>query len=190
MGRILLAVVAATLSQAGCLDEDYGRLNFEPAAAEFELATMEYKAIWAADAKRILKALKRRTGLQFEDGPVSVIVYEGVSSSGYKDLPMRMRASYSTETKRGTLVHEMSHRLVADLIPKQEESHPIIFLFLYDVWIDLWGREFADFQVSVESRRRGLYDYESAWRDALALGAAGRAEAWQAFIKSRQPTLP
>ena len=134
----------------------------------------------------IVAAMERRTGLDFEEGPVGVIVYEGVSFSGYKDIPMRMRASYPAETKRGTLVHELSHRITADLFRKNEQDHPYIFLFLYDVWVDLWGRAFADNQVAVESRRRGIYDYEAAWEEALALGPEGRAAAWRAIVDERR----
>ena len=48
--------------------------------------------------------------------------------------------------------------------------------------MQLWGQEFADEQVAVESERRGHYDYEAAWRDALALGREGRAERWKQFL--------
>jgi len=52
-------------------------------------------------------------------------------------------------------------------VPQDVEGHPITFLFLYDVWVDLWGREFADAQVKVERARRGVY--EAAWQEVLAL---------------------
>ena len=117
-----------------------------------------------------------------EAGPIRTIVYGGISNSGYKRQPMRMRASYPPDTKRATLVHELAHRLISDLVSRDFEEHPIIFLFVYDVWVKLWGREFADEQVAVESKRRGNYDYESAWRDALALGREGRTERWKQFL--------
>ena len=98
---------------------------------------------------------------------------------------MRLRASYPVDTKRATLVHEMSHRLIADITAKDEEDHPIIFLFLYDVWVELWGEEFALAQVAVESRRRGLYDYEGAWRTALAMSPDERAERWSRLRQDR-----
>ena len=88
-----------------------------------------------------------------ETGPIKAIVFEGISNSGYKWKPMRMRASYPPDTKRATLVHELAHRLIADLSSWNLEEHPIIFLFVYDVWVKLWGQEFADEQVAVESER-------------------------------------
>lgn len=159
------------------------RMIFEAQSPQFEEARAEYEAIWREEGERIIEALEQRTGISVEPDPIRVVVYEGVSVSGYKQRPMRMRASYSPDTKRGTLVHELSHRLVADFFYKGDEDHPYLFLFLYDVWVDLWGKEFADAQVAVESRRRGIYDYEGAWKTALALGAEGRAAAWREFLE-------
>ncbi len=51
----------------------------------------------------------------------------------------------------------------------------LIFLFVYDVWVDLWGQPFADDQVRIESRRKGGVDYESIWKKTLAQPAAERA---------------
>jgi len=159
---------------------------FEAQSEEFESAADEYRTIWAEEGLRIVETLERVTGLPFESEPVVAIVYEGVSSSGFRDIPMRMRASYPTDTKRGTLVHELCHRLISDLVPKKFEDHPIIFLFLYDAWVELWGREFADAQVAVESQRRGIFDYESAWKATLELSAEERSRRWHEFRQERQ----
>jgi len=64
------------------------------------------------------------------------------------------------------------------------EGHPITFLFLYDVWVDLWGREFADAQVKVERARRGVY--EAAWQGVLALSAKERSQRWSKFLAERR----
>jgi hypothetical protein len=161
-------------------------ISFIPWEPEFIAAVDEYRAIWSAEGGRIVEALRRATGLTLEAGPIHAIVYEGPSFSGYHEAPMRLRASYPSATKRATLVHELSHRLIADLVPYDFEDHPTIFLFVYDVWVELWGKEFADEQVQIESARRGLYDYESAWKDALALGADARAKNWSTFLADRQ----
>jgi hypothetical protein len=150
-------------------------IEFTAAAPEFEAAAGEYRQIWKEDGARIVAAMEEATGLRFEQGPVKAIVYEGISSSGFGDMPMRLRASYPLETKRGTLVHELGHRLQGGLFRKREEDHPILFLYLYDVWVKLYGKAFADAQVAVESRRKGHYDYEGAWKDALAVTPAVRA---------------
>ena len=96
---------------------------------------------------------------------------------------MVLRASYREPTKRGTLVHELGHRLAAD-VPFKGEHHELIFLFVYDVWVDLWGKPFADEQVAVESQRRGLVDYEGIWKKTLTMSQTERASRLQQILKS------
>ena len=164
----------------------YPDIDFEPESSRFAAATAEYREIWRTEGERISAALGQATGLQMEAGPIRAIVFDGVSSSGYPGWPMRMRADLAPDTKRATLVHELAHRLISPITPRRFDDHPVIFLFVYDVWVDLWGQEFADEQVQVESSRRGRYDYAGAWRDALALGAEGRAARWQQFLAERR----
>ena len=120
-----------------------------------------------------------------EPGPIKAIVFEGISNSGYKWKPMRMRASYPPDTKRATLVHELAHRLIADLSSWDLEEHPIIFLFVYDVWVKLWGQEFAD----AAGRRRERAPRTLRLRIRLARRAGprprGRAKRWSQFLNSR-----
>jgi hypothetical protein len=164
----------------------YPQIDFQPESSRFAAATEEYRDIWRTEGERITAALEDATGLPMEAGPIRAIVYDGISNSGYKRIPMRMRASYPPDTKRATLVHELAHRLISDYVSKYGEDHPIIFLFVYDVWVKLWGLEFADEQVRVEGQRTGRYDYAGAWRDALALGAEGRAQRWKQFLAEQQ----
>jgi len=159
---------------------------FKAESDEFDNAVAEYQEIWTEDGSRIVKTLERLTSLSFEPEPIRVIVHEGASFSGYLEIPMRLRASYPSNTKRGTLVHELSHRLVADVVEKDVETHSVIFLFLYDAWVELWGREFADSQVAVESQRRGIFDYEAAWNSVLSLTAEERSNRWQDFRREYQ----
>lgn len=161
------------------------RLQFESAAPEFEAATVEYQNIWANEGIRIIQVMESITGLRVESSTIHVIVHEGISASGYKSKPMMLRASYDPQTKRGTLVHELSHRLLSDYVDKDFDDHPVIFLFLYDVWTDLWGKQFADRQVAIESERTGHYDYAGAWQDALALTRQQRGEKWAGLFTGR-----
>ena len=55
----------------------------------------------------------------------------------------------------------------------------MIFLFVYDVWVDLWGKPFADQQVRIEGLRKGIVDYEGVWKRTLTLSADERARRWQ-----------
>ena len=182
----LIAALMVTLPLACAHQVQAKRLTVEAESEEFTAAAVEYREIWTEDGARIVEILEQLTELRLESGPITVIVYEGVSFSGFRDIPMRMRASYPYDTKRGTLVHEISHRLISELVPKKFEDHPLIFLFLYDAWVELWGREFADSQVAIESRRRGLFDYEGAWKTALELSAEERSIRWAEFRRKRE----
>jgi hypothetical protein len=179
VGLLVIVCMAASMRAHAAA---YPDIEFEPESSRFDSAAEEYREIWRTEGERISAALRQATGLQMETGPIRAIVFNGISSSGYPGWPMRMRADLAPDTKRATLVHELAHRLISPLTPRRFDDHPVIFLFVYDVWVDLWGREFADQQVQVESSRRGRYDYAGAWRDALALGAEGRAERWSQFI--------
>jgi hypothetical protein len=159
------------------------QLDFVAESALFDDAAAEYRSIWQADGERIVDVMERLTALEFEADPVHVIVHEGTSFSGYRDIPMRMRASYSRATKQATLVHELAHRLISELVPGTFEDHPIIFLFVYDAWVELWGREFADREVEVESARRGPSNYAGTWQSVLALSADERAQRFQQFLR-------
>jgi hypothetical protein len=160
-------------------------VNFTASADEFRTAADEYATIWAKEGSRIVASMERATGLRFEPGPIEVSVYEGTSFSGSRDgRPMLLRASYPEPTKRATLVHELSHRLATD-VPFKGEHHELIFLFLYDIWVGLWGQSFADEQVIIESRRKGLVDYEGIWKKTLALTAAERARRFQQIVRAK-----
>ena len=93
---------------------------------------------------------------------------------------MLLRASYPAATKRATLVHELAHRLANDVrVPF--DHHEVIFLFVYDVWVELWGPMIADEQVVIESRRTGA-DYAGMWKKVLAMSPAERAGRLKAVI--------
>jgi hypothetical protein len=166
---------------------DHPAIDFRPRSARYASDAEAYREIWRTDGARISAALEAATGLEMEPGPIRAIVFNGVSSSGYRGWPMYMRADLAPDTKRATLVHELAHRLISPITPRRFDDHPVIFLFVYDVWVRLWGQAFADAQVQVESRRTGRYDYAGAWRTALALGRDGRAERWARFLAERGP---
>ena len=167
------------------------RLTFVAQSDSFADAAREYERLWAAEGARIVAAMETVSGLSFvspvyADTAITANVLEAVSFSGYRERPMRMRASYPPDTKKATLIHELGHRLQAGLFRRDEEEHGPLFLWLYDVWVALYGKEFADAQVAVEKRRRG--PYPAAWDAALALTPAERAARWRAIVAERSPT--
>ena len=167
------------------------RITFQAQSDSFAASVAEYTRLWDAEGARIVAALEAVSGLrfvyaQFADTAIVANVLERASSSGYRTSPMEMRASYPFDTKRATLAHELGHRLMAGLFRRDEEEHGALFLWLYDTWVRLYGREFADAQVAVEIRRRG--PYPAAWQAALALDSAGRAQRWREILAERLPT--
>jgi len=171
--RRVLLLAGIVLVRLAYSQENPLRIEFVPLSESFSQAAVEYQQIWEREKDRIVAAMEHRTGLQFPRAGITAIVYEGISFSGYGSTPMRLRASLDLESKRGILVHELGHRLLGGI--HRNDQHPVLFLFLYDVWKELWGEAFADRQVRVESRRRGLYDYAGAWKAALSLSAEERA---------------
>jgi len=145
-------------------------LSFVPAEPRFAAATDAYRAIWDAEGARIAAALETETGLTFPPAPIEMIVHEGAPMTAYDGRTIRLRAGYSPDYKRATLVHELGHRL-SFLLPRDGEldDHRLLYLFLYDVWTDLYGKDFADRMVSIERRIPGRYDYDAAWTWALAM---------------------
>jgi hypothetical protein len=98
---------------------------------------------------------------------------------------MRLRASYSADVKKGTLVHELGHRMNSQLTkrPVDLDEHRLLFLYLYDLYEDLYGKEFADSQVAFGKTLKGLYDYEAAWNWTLAMSREERLRRFAEVLK-------
>ena len=153
-------------------------LSFAPAGPPFEPAAAEYRQMWEIEGERIVAALETTTGLTFPHTPVEVIVSATPPMTSYDGRSMRLKANYSEPYRLATLVHEMGHRLALTLPRSADmDDHRLLYLFLYDVWTDLYGRAFADRMVAIERRNRGRYDYDAAWTWALAMTRAER-QAW------------
>ena len=148
-------------------------MTFLTAAPRFEAETAAYREIWAREGARIAAALEAATGLTFPATPIEVTVSSTSPMTAYDGRTIRLRAGYSEPYKRATLVHELGHRL-SFLLPRTAEldDHRLLYLFLYDVWTDLYGQPFAERMVSIE-RRIGP-NYDAAWTWALAMTRAER----------------
>lgn len=143
---------------------------------QFLSACAEYEDIWNTESEAILKSIKKITGLDLVEERIAVIVYEGVSFSGRASNDVvKLRASYDIVTKKATLIHELSHRLLFKYrIQSDEEEHKLLNLFLFDVWEDLYGEDIAIRMVGVESARNEMY--KAAWDFALSMSWEQRQE--------------
>jgi len=162
------------------------KMNFTPESEKYAEATKQYQEIWNTEGRKMVEAMEIVSGLKFYETEIPVIVFEGASSSGFGDRPMKLRASYPEEVKKATLIHELGHRLNSQLKnrPKDIDAHRVLFLYLYDVWARLYGKSFADRMVEVEKKRKGIYDYETAWNWALALSEEERASKFKELVKN------
>jgi hypothetical protein len=142
------------------------------------VASTEYQSIWKKDGQKIKEIMEKISGLSFPKKEIPVIIFEGMSTSGSGDSPMKLRGSYSLQVKEGTLIHELGHRLIEQLKtrPADLDEHDILFLILYETWTDIYGQDFADEMVQVEKDRKGHYDYASAWNRTLALSKPERRD--------------
>jgi hypothetical protein len=150
---------------------------------EFVDAVKEYETIWEKEGVKIIDMLKKITNLDFVDTRIAIVVYENMSMSGRGvSYIMKLRASYDYDTKLATLVHELSHRLLFVLKNKPlEDQHPTINFFLYDVWVELYGKDFADRMVDIEKERADIY--KTSWEGALALGKDERKDKFAEYVK-------
>jgi hypothetical protein len=103
---------------------------------------------------------------------------------------MALKASYPQYYKRATLVHELGHRL-AFTMPRTADldEHRMLYLFLYDVWSDLYGAAYAEGMVDIERRIKGRYDYAAAWDWALSM-TRGERQARLKALRGQPAQLP
>jgi hypothetical protein len=156
----------------------------------------EAQKIWASEGDRIIQAMEDVSGLKFEEKAIVVIVHRAPSVSGapIPTSPLKLNARYPV---RMSLVHELGHRLNASQIrnlPKDWptghgglDSHKLLNLFLYDVWVRLYGSEVADQWVQTEKQWAdlGFGFIKEAWEWALALGEQGRASKLREIIQAQ-----
>jgi hypothetical protein len=186
MKRLLL--IALLLARTASAQAPKVDITFTPRNETFAKAAEEYRSLWASEGSRMLEAMERVSGLKFPETDIRAEIYEAPSSSGFGSTPMNLRASYSTDVKKATLIHELCHRMNGQLRkrPNDIDEHRILFLYLYDVWEALYGKRFADEQVKVEQARKGLYDYESAWNWALKMDKNERASKLAEIVKANR----
>ena len=162
-------------------------IKFTPEEGKFAAAAAEYQTMWKAEGDKMIDALEKVSGLKFNETGFEAIVFEGVSRSGRPGgSPMKMRASYPPDTKKATLIHEIGHRHISQLEkrPSDIDEHSVLFLILYDIWVDLYGKKFADAQVEIEKARRG--PYPAAWAWALAMTRKERESKFKEIVNQNR----
>jgi hypothetical protein len=172
------ALVAAAAASANVT------LSFVPFTAAHGYAARTYEQIWQEFGERIVAALEVRTCLPFSEATVTAVVDDATSHSGGPAHPMRLRASYAPDVKQSTLVHELGHRHLWQLVERLDDvdGHMTLYLVLDRVWADVWGEEFAEERVRGESTWFAEYDYANAWSWARSLSDDERARTWNELL--------
>ena len=147
----------------------------------------EYKEIWQKDGGRIVKIMEQISGLRFLDSNIKVFVYYGIPYSG-KDIhtPMLLRAYNSLDREKAVLIHELCHRLLFSLDLSKTDclKHQPLFLILYDIWAELYGKKFADGQVKYDINIKSApIDYKKVWDSVLKLSKKKRAEQFASIVR-------
>jgi hypothetical protein len=183
--KAVYSLVLLLLPLAGTAQQ----VTFIAADSTFEKATREYREIWAADGEHIVATLKTLSGMTLPDAALVAYIKEAPSYSGWKEKPMVLRASYSREIKKGALIHELGHRFHESLqtLPANSNEHELLFLYLYDAFVMLGGKDFADRMVSAErTRSNPANNYSAMWDAALSLTKEQRQEKLRLILENHQ----
>jgi hypothetical protein len=169
-------------------------INFYPEQDDpkFEKATEEYQKIWNEERERITKVIEKTSGLQFKEKVINAIIYDEISYS----IPLKLQVNLSTQHKKGTLTHELCHRLVVGNNIKIKSGktynswtmaiHKHIDLILYDIWVKLYGENFAKKEIAYEISLwtgKGISPYKIAWDWALKMTKEQRQKLWNKSLK-------
>ncbi|MFO7287049.1 MAG: hypothetical protein C0P79_009360 [Gammaproteobacteria bacterium] len=182
--RVPVAVCVLFLAGEACGDTRV-EIDFIPMTPAHAPAARAYEAIWKEFGERIVAALEARTCLPFSETRLAAIVDDAPSHSGGPHYPMRLRAGYSREVKQSTLVHELGHRHLWQLVERLDgvDGHRTLYLILDRVWADVWGEEFARQRIATESSWKADYDYASAWAWAETLPGAEKERLWRRLLE-------
>ena len=77
-------------------------MMFAAQDASFTGAAETYHRLWSDEGAAIIDTWERVTGLTFIQSQITAVVFEGISSAGNANTPMRLRASYNADTKRSS----------------------------------------------------------------------------------------
>ena len=70
--------------------------------------------------------------------------------------------------------------------PPDLDEHRLLFLYLYDLYVDLYRKEFADGQVAFRQTLKGLYGSDAAWTWALAMTREERASRFAGVLQANR----
>lgn len=149
------------------------QINFYPESdnnPDYEPAAKEYAKIWEDNEKLFTNALEKYSGLKFKTKLINAVIFAG----GDYSRPLRFNYSHEEYYKRSVLMHELCHRLLVDNNIKisygetaSEEVHKVVYLFLYDAWVEALGQEIAE-KARVKEISWNHAPHVNAWNFAMS----------------------
>lgn len=138
-------------------------------AEDYSQAIKEYEKIWNSCGEKIFESWERHTGFKFRETYINAMVINATSRS----FPLTLRADNIVEIKKGTLIHELGHRILARRIKGRKgkldklSSHKFLDLFLTEVIEDVFGKKMVEITINFEKTLPP--EYAQAWDWALKL---------------------
>jgi len=160
---------------------------------DYSEAVEGYERIWKEDGGKMVGILEKISGLKFKETLINVVVFKArMPSHAY---PMALRADLSEERMRAVLIHELGHRLLngngIKLVGKggkpaadmELEQHKNLSLILYDVWVEVYGKDFADRNVDLDFTLKRTTALRKAWKWALKFSKEERKRKFQELVE-------
>lgn len=182
----------------------YMRLIIKPEKPNFRLIVeaQAYKEVWKANSRKILKAFRDITHLDFKQKVITAHVHDNIISlSGYRRTPMKLHGRGRTsDDKLFTIVHELCHRLLGGnglrtLTPEslsKLDDHKLMYLFESDVVRAALGNEMTEKLETFELRdslgKDSIYlkEYLEAWQWAMNMTLQQRQEKLNNLITAKR----
>lgn len=166
-------------------------LKFRYEDNTYAMHAAEYSAIWSAEGRKIEKGFKRILGFSFTERNIDVLICSGDDNGGNssgKSIRDPMIFRHDNRCKIGTILHELSHRIVLERgwYPCTDSGigdiHELIDLFLFDLVSSLYGENAASKRVAYECSFPEI-QYSASWKFALSMDAEARRRKFLECIK-------
>ena len=156
------------------------KINFLPDSdlINYSKEIVEYEKLWEKEGEKIVKTIEKISKLEFQETQINATIYYGSLPS--RSRPLSLMIKDSKERRLSILVHELGHRIISGNLRRKNikirmDAHKLLDLILYDIWTDLYGKEFADNAVKWE-RKILREEYRKAWDWALTFSKEERVE--------------
>lgn len=145
-------------------------INFLPESDLTDLTTAadEYALIWNQNREKIIASFLKYTPLKFQEKTINALIFDFKKPS--QSHPLLLKAVSSYDEKCADLIHELSHRLIYKrriLLDNEDFKDSTLLhfhmnLFLFDVWKEVFGPEFAMLAKERE-KNWSVPKYKTAW---------------------------